>query len=442
MKFLCDRDELTTEIVRDYLQKFSQYELPRLVKYGDYYMGKQAILRKKQVDPAKPCNRIVNNFCSQIVDNYLGYLVGKDVTYSSLDDISAISEVLAYNDSRTEDSDMLRQALIYGRAFELCYVDEEGQQRFTLLDTKETFAIYENTIEENLLAVVRFWAKDLFDLGKGYYIDVYDEARVAHYEGAAGFSSLVFLGEEPHYYRQVPVSVLSLNDEEYSIFDKVLTLQDAYNTILSQSTDDYESFSDYYMIVKGERIDADVLTNMKQTRVVNLENTEYDVSFISPAQIASDTSTRLKDIDEQIHKISNSPDFTDDAFGTFSGVAMQYKLLGFENTAGTIAANMTKTLQKRLELICSILSLVSGDTMWRDIEITFTRNLPFDYSGVSTLISTLKGTVSDKTLLSLLPFVSDVDKELEMVAESKRENQEIYGFTVTTEGEDEDEQED
>jgi len=442
MKFLCDRDELTTEIVRDYLQKFSQYELPRLVKYGDYYTGKQAILRKKQIDPAKPCNRIVNNFCSQIVDNYLGYLVGKDVTYSSLDDISAISEVLAYNDSRTEDSDMLRQALIYGRAFELCYIDEEGQQRFTLLDTKETFAIYDNTIGENLLAVVRFWAKDLFDLGKGYYIDVYDEVRVAHYEGVAGFSSLVFLGEDPHYYGQVPVSVLPLNDEEYSIFDKVLTLQDAYNTILSQSTDDYESFSDYYMIVKGERIDADVLKNMKQTRVVNLENTEYDVSFISPAQIASDTSTRLKDIDEQIHKVSNSPDFTDDAFGTSSGVAMQYKIMGFENTAGVIAANMTKTLQKRLELICSILSLVSGDAMWRDIEITFTRNLPFDYSNVATLISTLKGTVSDKTLLSLLPFVSDVDKELEMVAESKRENQEIYGFTVTTEGEDEDEQED
>ena len=66
--------------------------------------------------------------------------------------------------------------------------------------------------------------------------------------------------------------------------------------------------------------------------------------------------------------------------------------------------------------------------MWRDVEITFTRNLPFDYATISALIAQLKGTVSDKTLLSLLPFVSDVDKELEMVQETKMENQAIYGF--------------
>lgn len=167
---------------------------------------------------------------------------------------------------------------------------------------------------------------------------------------------------------------------------------------------------------------------MKENRVINLDNTDDEVGFISPAQIATDTSTRLKDIDEQIHKISNSPDFTDDAFGTSSGIAMQYKLLGFENTAGAIAANMTKTLQKRLELLCEILSKVSGDAMWRDVEITFTRNLPFDYATIASLIAQLKGTVSDKTLLSLLPFVSDIDKELEMVKETKIENQSIYGF--------------
>ena len=89
---------------------------------------------------------------------------------------------------------------------------------------------------------------------------------------------------------------------------------------------------------------------------------------------------------------------------------------------------MTKALQKRIELICGILNMVNGESIWRDIEITFTRNLPFDYTSVAQLIAQLKGTVSDRTLLSLLPFVSDIDKELEMVKETKLENQEIYGF--------------
>lgn len=428
MRFLCSREELNAEKIIDFLQKFNQLESFRLNKYRDYYDGKQAILRKVATDKTKPCNRIVTNFCSQITDNYLGYLVGKDVTYTSTEDISALMDILAYNDSRTEDNELLKQALIYGRAFELCYVDEDGQQRFRILDSRETFAIYENNLNEDLLAVVRFYPFDAFDLSKGYAVDVYYEKEVVHYEAAAGFTSMTMTGMENHFYEQVPVSILSLNQEEVSIFDKVLSLQDTYNTVLSTATDSYEAFSDYYMVIKGERVEIEDLINMKENRVINLDNTDDEVSFISPAQIATDTSVRLKDIDEQIHKISNSPDFTDDAFGTSSGIAMQYKLLGFENTAGSIAANMTKTLQKRLELLCEILSKVSGDTMWRDVEITFTRNLPFDYATIASLIAQLKGTVSDKTLLSLLPFVSDVDKELELVKETKMENQSIYGF--------------
>lgn len=437
MRFLCSREELNAEKIIDFLQKFNQLESFKLSKYRDYYDGKHTILRKVATDPTKPCNRIVNNFCSQITDNYLGYLVGKDVTYTSTEDISALMDILAYNDSRTEDSELLKQALIYGRAFELCYVDEDGQQRFRILDSRETFAIYENNLNEDLLAVVRFFPLDAFDLSKGFMVDVYFDKEVIHYKAGAGFASMEFIGSDAHFYGQVPVSVLSLNQEEVSIFDKVLSLQDTYNTILSTATDSYEAFSDYYMVIKGERVEIEDLVNMKENRVINLDNVDDEVGFISPAQIATDTSVRLKDIDEQIHKISNSPDFTDDAFGTQSGIAMQYKLLGFENTAGAIAANMTKTLQKRLELLCEILSKVSGDTMWRDVEIGFTRNLPFDYATVSQLIATLKGTVSDKTLLSLLPFVSDIDKELEMVKESKMENMDTFGFNIGKETNDE-----
>lgn len=428
MKFLCEKENLNTEAIKSFLQKFSQYESPRLIKYKRYYDGKHDILNKTNEDDSKPCNKIVNNFCSQIVDNYLGYLVGKDVTYTSTQDITAISEVLAYNDSRTADSELLRQALIYGRAFEVCYVDEEAKQRFKVLDAAETFAIYDNTLDENLLAAVRFYPVDAFDSGKGFYVDVYTDVNIDHYKAESGFTTLQALDSEPHYYGQVPVTVFSLNQEEVSIFEKILTLQDTYNTILSTATDDYEAFSNYYMVIKSHtEVDTDKLINIKINRVASLDP-EDSIEFITPAQIATDTSVRLKDIDEQIHKISNSPDFSDDAFGTSSGIAMGYKLLGFENTAGAIAANMTKALQKRLELICAILKMVNGDAIWRDIEITFTRNLPFDYASMAQLITQLKGTVSDRTLLSLLPFVSDIDKELEMVKETKLENQEIYGF--------------
>ena len=429
-------DSLTFEKIITFIQKFVQYESPRLEKYFNYYEGNQAILRKMVNDPTKPCNRIVTNYCYTIVGNYQGYLTGQDITYTSPNDISAIVDILSYNDVRTEDSELLKQALIYGRSFEINYIDEDGKQRFKVLDTRQCIPVYDNTLNQNLLCVIRFYPIDQFDVSNGYNVDIYYTDRIEHYTMNTGFTTLRFIGEEQHFYHQVPVTVFSLNPEEKSIFDKIMGLQDAYNTLLSSEVDDFEAFCDAYLVLKNVTATADDVAEMKEKRVIVLpyaaQGVDPDASFLNKNISDTQIENMLTNIDEQIHKISNSPDFTDEAFGTSSGVAMKYKLLGFENTAGAIAANMTKALQKRLELICEILNLTSGEQMWRDVEITFTRNLPVDLAETANLVNTLKGTVSDRTLLSLLPFVSDIDKELEMVEESKLRNMELYGFSTNS----------
>lgn len=426
-------DSLTFEKIITFIQKFVQYESPRLEKYFNYYEGNQAILRKMVNDPTKPCNRIVTNYCYTIVGNYQGYLTGQDITYTSPNDISAIVDILSYNDVRTEDSELLKQALIYGRSFEINYIDEDGKQRFKVLDTRQCIPVYDNTLNQNLLCVIRFYPIDQFDTSNGYNVDIYYTDRIEHYTMNTGFTTLRFTGEEQHFYHQVPVTIFSLNPEEKSIFDKIMGLQDAYNTLLSSEVDDFEAFCDAYLVLKNVTATADDVAEMKEKRVIVLpyaaQGVDPDASFLNKNISDTQIENMLTNIDEQIHKISNSPDFTDEAFGTSSGVAMKYKLLGFENTAGAIAANMTKALQKRLELICEILNLTSGEQMWRDVEITFTRNLPVDLAETANLVNTLKGTVSDRTLLSLLPFVSDIDKELEMVEESKLRNIELYSFS-------------
>ena len=53
------------------------------------------------------------------------------------------------------------------------------------------------------------------------------------------------------------------------------------------------------------------------------------------------------------------------------------------------------------------------------------------------MINSLKGTVSDATLLSQLDFIPDVNAELEAVQEQKASNMELYGFNAPTTGEDE-----
>ncbi len=61
---------------------------------------------------------------------------------------------------------------------------------------------------------------------------------------------------------------------------------------------------------------------------------------------------------------------------------------------------MKKALQRRVELICGIASMKLGIDVFRDIEITFKRNIPEDITSTVNIVNSLKGTVSDATLLA------------------------------------------
>lgn len=389
-------------------------------------------MRKVASDVGKPCNRIVSNYCYNIVQNYQGYITGIDISYLSQTNIDAIQDILNYNDVRTEDNELLRNALIFGKSFEINYVDEDAKQRFKVLDSRECIPVYSNDLNNDLLYVIRYYVADTINNSQDeYYIEVYGNEFIRKYKSSNAFATLSLLEEKPNLYKQVPITVFNLNSDEESIFDKVMTLQDAYNKLLSSEVDDFESFCDAYLVLKGCMADADDLVAMKQNRVLMMD-TDAEASYLTKSVSDTQIENMLKNINDTIHKISNSPDFTEDTFMSQSGVAIKYKLIGFENVASNIVANMTKALQRRIELICSILSLTDGEAKWRDIHIVFTRNLPQNITDTAQAINQLRGIVSDKTLISLLPFIKDVDAEVKQIQEEKEANMSMYGFDTNS----------
>lgn len=385
------------------------------------------ILNKQVKDNYKPCNKIVVNFPQYVVKSYNGYLTGKDITYTSDEDIEDLQDILNYNDVSHEDSKLLKNALIYGRAFELCYVDEDGKQRFKMLESEGCIPVYYNDIEGELACVIRYYVIDPLAEKTEYMVEVYALNGTRYFKADDSLNAVSLLEEKPNFYNQVPVVVLDLNDEDKSIFDDIIGLNDAYNKLLSSETDDWEAFCDAYLALSGMDADEETIKTMRENRVLLIPEggkAEYLTKSVSDTQIEN----MLDNIEAKIHKVAACPDFTDQSFGTSSGTALRLKLLGFENAAGEIEKNMTKALQKRIELLCSILSLSIGEEVWRDIQIVFKRNLPEDMTEIMNEINALRGLVSDKTLLSQVPFVQDIDTEMELVAVQKKETAELYSF--------------
>ena len=78
MFYLNKSIELSCQLLTKMINRFYTTVEPKLITYGNYYNGLQAILQKTYSDPTKPCSRTVVNYCKNIVDSYCGYMVQTD----------------------------------------------------------------------------------------------------------------------------------------------------------------------------------------------------------------------------------------------------------------------------------------------------------------------------------------------------------------------------
>ena len=443
MFFLNREVELNEKLLKKMIEKFNLEVAPQRKKYKDYYDGTQAILNKSYSDPTKPCNKTVINYCKNIVDSYCGYIATPDfISYRSDEDIEEIMDILKYNDYQAEDADFLLDALVYGTAAELMFIDTMGQTRFRTINPQQYFAVYDDTLAGDLIYFVRMYPVNEWDDTDEYHVDVYSDYDMRHYSMKGDNGSLTFLGAEPHYFSQCPANVFNMPDEK-SIFDCVMSLQDSANELVSGEIDDFMAFCDAYFALVGVDAEDEDIAKMRQDRVMILPEgatAEWITKNINDTQIEN----ILKRIHESIYRIAACPDFSSESFvgGVSSGIAIRYRLTGMETRAGKIEAEMKKALHRRIEIICGIASLKLGEEAFKDIEIDFKRNIPEDMTSLIALVNSLKGSVSDATLLGQLPFITDVNKELELLEAQKQNNIALYSFGGNlTETEETDEEE-
>ena len=432
MFYLNKNEELTIELLQKMINRFRLSVETKLENYKNYYDGKQAILNKSYADATKPCSRTVINYCKNIADSYCGYLATPGyISYSSDEDIEDVMNILRYNDYQAEDADLLLDALVYGVGFELMYLDGAGQVRFRTINPTQCFGIYDDSLTGDLMYFVRFYKASDWDDSDTYNVDVYSDYSIKHYQMSGMNGYLSFVMEEPHYFSQCPANIFTLPDEK-SIFDCIMGLQDASNEILSAEIDDFSAFCDAYLALIGVDADAEDIAAMKQNRVLILPegaNAQWLTKNTNDTQVEN----ILKRLQDSIYRISSCVDFSNENLmsGVASGISIRYKMSGMETRAGKVEAAMKKALQRRIEIICGIASLKLGEEVFRDISIDFKRNIPSDNTDTVNLVNTLKGIVSDRTLLGMIPFVDDVESELEAVKQQKAENMMLYNFGST-----------
>ena len=431
---------LTTEMVKRIIDDYKQNELPRLIKLEDYYNAKNEILNRIMKDETKPNNKIANPYASYITDTLTGYFMGEPISYSALEEkiLEELNLIFEYNDEADENVELARACSIYGKAFELLYVDEDGAVRFKKLDTKECIPIFDDTIENDLLCVIRYFPdKDLVENKNFTWVEVIDKEKTSRYKANENGTNLVLFEEIPHYFGMCPVVIYKNNEEETGDFEKVISLIDAYDKLESDSLNDFEYFCDAYLALVGFTADSEDVKDMKEKRVLLLDK-DTDAFWLTKEEHDTTIENMKNRIDRDIHKFSKCPNLSDENFASnASGVAIKYKMVGTENLVSIKERKFKKGLQRRLELISILQGIKLSAFDWRAIDIIFTRNLPTNDTEIANMVNTLSNIVSRETLIGQLPFVENVQDEMERLDKEKEKNP-FYDIRMGLNGEDAD----
>lgn len=231
----------------------------RMRKNLRYYEGEHEILNGERKDG--PDTRLVCNHSKDISDTASSYFIGNPVTYNSEKDIKPLLD--AFEDAGVDevDGDNGLDLSIHGLAYEYVYTKEgEPVPASKNLSPLNTFMVHDDTIEENELFAVYYYARrDDTDHEPTSYMATVCTRNYKYVMTILNVDEPQTVNEEPepHFFGDVPIIEYQNNKLAIGDFELQIPLIDAYNTIMSDRVNDKEQFIDAILAVYGTLIGDD-----------------------------------------------------------------------------------------------------------------------------------------------------------------------------------------
>ena len=428
-----------TEDLSKMIQHHQENQRPRLQTLKDYYEAdNEMILRtNRRREEHLADHRAIHAF-GEYVSNFMqGYMVGIPLkTTYPVDEIDEkLREINRTNDADEHNSDLVLDQSIYGRAYELLYRNAKDEIRFAVSDVLETFVIYDDTVEMNPIAGVRY-IESQFKEDTTVYL--YTEGKLTTYSMGDDYK-LNYVEDKDNPFKDVPIIEYENNKSRMGDFERVLSLIDLYDEGQSDTSNYMSDFNDAMLKIVGN-LDIDVKTakDMKKHNLLFLQTepsvdgrqSQADADYIYKKYDVQGTESYKDRIKNDIHMFTHTPNTDDEKFaGNQSGEALKYKLFGLELKRSTKERLFKKSLRNRYRLINNIMSIASeGEFDVNDITITFTPNLPKSIKEEIEAFTKLGGDLSGETKLSLLSFVDNPQEELKKLRAESPLSRPVYDF--------------
>lgn len=476
------------QVVAYFVARHYMIDSPRITKLQRYYLGDNDIhywTNDKKIRN-RADNRIASGFAKFITNMRVGYMLGKPIQFkpdddngddSSVDDL--LSQFNQENDEKYHEKVMKTNLSVTGRAYELLYAgdaeeDDEGNVKtpdvkLRAIDPATAFVVYDTSIDRHSLFGVRYYTVE-YNSRTISYVDVYTADMTYHFISEDGLttqsgSDYQLVSQEQTSFGAVPLTEYVNNESKTGDWESKLDEIDAYDLAMSEMANSEEDFANAKLVLNGDldfsdnmvevhNADGSVMVNddgepVKVPKIDTKDQFLWLKPSVVPSSNGSNTvvpssaeyltkqineagwKTFIDQLSTDIHKDTNTPNTTDEAFsGQSSGVALMYKLFGEDQERSMQESLYTRGIMRRLRLL--------GNFWKKNFEINdanimnsyvphYTPNLPRNNSDIVNMVVQIANSnlVSEDTLREMISQVTGVsaDAEKERINEEQEENE-------------------
>lgn len=416
-------DALDTQMSKVVTECISQYGMEQLLNENKYlyYKDHHDILDNYKTTDRRSNQICQCNFIGRFVDEEVSYICGKPVSFVPKNgDSSVIMDIDYYLShwSKKHNQMLCRDLSIFGKVYELYYIDSDLDFCSKILNGLNSFGLID---ENNYVALFLYFYRKPFD--DRIYVDIYTDKEII----TVLKDTLQVVSRRINIFNRVPVSFATI---DRTVYDMIKTLNDSYNITLSNAINENSDFRSAFLKITGASIKEEDIQFFDKKGVINVPK-DCDIDFLIKNLNDNYLKTTLKETKDDIYEVTGHINTAEQPTSNTSSLALRGRLLTLEQRCQLIADSMTDIVKLRLKFLFLYLKNYLAEYKnkdpktysWKNIDVTFTPNVPTDLTMVADVISKLGGVeLSQETKLSLLPFVENPRLEMKKIRDEQDNN--------------------
>ena len=422
-----------------------------------YYEGYHDILYKKRLAIGKdgelvevknlPNRKDIDNQYAIAVDKKANYFLGKPIAFEG-DNEQYIELLRGIFDKAMMKKlkNTAKKSMNGAIAWVFPYYDKSGKLKFKVFPAYEILPEWKDSDHEELDYAIRLYevvtyegrekkTTEKVEIYKpdGVYRYILNSGSLHPDTEAGEYESYLSLNGVPYNWDRIPLIAFKYNDNEIPLIRRVKPLQDAINEMMSMFHNNMlEDNRNTILVI--ENYDGTDLGEFRQNlsqygavKVRSGDGARGGVSTLSVEVNAGNYQAILEILKATL--IENARSF--DGKMLKSGTPNQMNILSMyqeiDIDTNDFETEYQAAMEELLYFINTHLALTGqGDFFNEEVQVIFNRDMLMNEAEIMGTLTSAGVKISNRTLLSQVPFIDNVDDELEQIKEESEANMEIY----------------